>query len=439
MSYVQAIDLCLEAKIGQQGLSSTALDVALVRSEHALDFLRDAYRDGSLPLLRLPERTDDLATIRRFAAFLRDGASDVVFLGTGGSSLGGQALAQVAGWNVPGLGAFLGGPRVHFLDNLDPVTMDLVLQRLPLATTRFAATSKSGGTGETLMQTIAVLDSLKRAGLGDKINKLMIGISEPAVPGRKNGLRTLLEAHGVEIMAHDPGVGGRYSGLSNVGLLPAAVMGLDIGAIRKGAADVLTPVIAGASAADVPPALGAALSIALAEGKGKTQTVLMAYGDRFERLTAWYLQLWAESIGKNGKGTTPMRALGPVDQHSQLQLFLDGPQDKLFTVLTVAAKGLGPRMDAELAALGEQADFAGKTIGDLVAAQGRATADTFARNGRPVRTLKVEKIDEATIGALMMHFFLETIIGSKMVGVDPFDQPAVEEGKILAKSYMAQG
>jgi glucose-6-phosphate isomerase len=162
----------------------------------------------------------------------------------------------------------------------------------------------------------------------------------------------------------------------------------------------------------------------------------MAYADRLERFTHWYVQLWGESLGKNGKGTTPVAALGPVDQHSQVQLFLGGPRDKLFTVVTVDAAGLGPRMDGELAKLVGEPDFAGKTIGDLVAAEGRATAETLVKNGCPVRTIHLSQLDEESLGELLMHFMLETIIAAHLLGLDAFDQPAVEEGKVLAKKYL---
>ena len=122
------------------------------------------------------------------------------------------------------------------------------------------------------------------------------------------------------VLDHDPGIGGRFSVLSNVGLLPAAVLDLDIAAVREGAGLALAPVLAKKKAGEVPAAIGAALAVALAETKGKSISVLMAYADRLERFTRWYVQLWAESLGKNGKGTTPVAALGPVDQHSQVQL-----------------------------------------------------------------------------------------------------------------------
>jgi glucose-6-phosphate isomerase len=384
----------------------------------------------------LPQRRDDIGDILAAADQVAAGASDVVVLGTGGSSLGGQTLAQLAYNAVPGIGALRAGVRLHFIDNLDPETFAALLAHLPLATTRFVAISKSGGTGETLMQTIAALDAVKKAGLDARIPELFFGISEPARPGKRNGLRDLLTAHKVSLLDHDPNVGGRFSVLTNVALLPAALLGLDVAAIRAGAAAALAPVLAGKPPAEIPACLGAALAVALAQTKGKPISVLMAYTDRLERFTRWYVQLWAESVGKDGKGTTPVGALGPVDQHSQLQLFIAGPRDKLFTIITTGSAGRGPRMDGALAALAGEPGFAGKSIGDLIAAQGRATAETLAKNGCPVRTIAIDRLDEASLGELLMQFMLETIIAAHLLGVDPFDQPAVEEGKVLAKKYL---
>src|SRR5262245_49107491 len=347
MPFQQNIDRARAETIGAYGVPRAALDAALARTEAALQWVRDAHQSGSLPLLRFPARTDDLDAITQAAARLRAGATDVVVLGVGGSSLGGQTIAQLADVGVRGIEAFRPGPRLHFMDNLDPLTFGTLLARLPLATTRFIAISKSGGTGETLMQTAAALSAVKAAGLAARIGEIFVGVSEAVKGGKANGLRDLLGS-AVTILEHDPGVGGRYSALTNVGLLPAAVIGLDIKAIRAGAAMALAPVLARRPAAAVPSAVGAALNIAAAEA-GKTITVLMPYSDRLERLSRWYVQLWAESLGKDGKGTTPIGATGPVDQHSQLQLFIAGPRDKLFTVVTVGAAHKGPRIDAELA------------------------------------------------------------------------------------------
>jgi glucose-6-phosphate isomerase len=435
MAVIQSIELARERRIGKHGISDAALESALKRADEALDWLRARHADKKLRLLHLPAETADIAATEAAAKMLRNGASDIVFLGTGGSSLGGQTLAQLADYAVPGLGALREGPRVHFMDNLDPLTFGAFLKKLPLVTTRFVAVSKSGGTGETLMQTAAALQAVKAAGLEARIPELFFGLSEPAKSGRRNGLRELLA--GVPFLEHDTGVGGRFSVLSNVGLLPAAVLGIDIRAIRKGAAKAIAPVLAGKSAADVSFAVGAALGVSLDHDKAKAISVMMAYADRLEKFTKWYVQLWGESLGKNGRGTTPVAALGPVDQHSQLQLYIAGPRDKLFTVITTSVAGLGPAIDAALATRAGEADFAGKTIGDLVAAQGRATAETLAKNGCPVRTIHVEALDAESLGELLMHFMLETIVAAQLFGVDAFDQPAVEEGKVLAKKYLA--
>jgi len=438
MPIVQSIDSALEKKVGKQGVSDEALIDALARAQGALEDLRARHSDDSLPLLRLPETHDDLVTIRDTGRRLAENATDIVILGTGGSSLGGQTLAQLAHNNVPGVGHWREPPHLHFIDNLDPDTFATLLERLPHQTTRFVAISKSGGTAETLMQTIAALSAVRAEGLEQRIPDIFLGLTEPAKSGRRNGLRDLLGKYRVPTIDHHTGVGGRYSALTNVGLLPAAMLDLDIKAVREGAGLALEPVLTKKKAAEVPAAVGAALSVALAE-KGKNISVLMAYCDRLERFTHWYVQLWAESLGKNGKGTTPLAAVGPVDQHSQVQLFIGGPRDKFFTVITVGAKGLGPRIDGELAKLAGEPEFAGKTIGDLVAAEGRATTETLAKSGCPVRTIHIERLDEESLGELMMHFMLETIIAAHLLGIDAFDQPAVEEGKMLAKKYLIGG
>lgn len=416
------------------GIARPAFEKNLQRLEPMLADLRQAYEKNSLPLLRLPERTADLRAIEALAAKLRDSA-DVVFLGTGGSSLGGQTLAQLGGYNVPGVGDLRRMPKLHFLDNLDPLSLEELLSELPLETARFVAISKSGGTGETLVQTIAVISALRKAKLD--VAKHLFGISEPAKSGGRNGLRALLENFSCEMLDHETEIGGRFIALTNAGLLPALLADVDIRALRTGAREILAPILRGAAAIDVAPAAGAALSVTAGEA-GLPISVLLAYGDRFERLTRWWMQLWGESLGKDGKASTPLAALGPVDQHSQLQLWLAGPKDKLFTVLSSPAARQGPKLDAELAALAGEPVFGGRTVGDLVAAQSRATADTLAKHACPLRTIEVKQLDAFALGALMMHFMLETILAASLLGVNPYDQPAVEEGKILAKKYLAE-
>jgi glucose-6-phosphate isomerase len=223
-----------------------------------------------------------------------------------------------------------------------------------------------------------------------------------------------------------------------VGLLPALLMGLDVKRLRAGAKAVLDEVLGAKSPDEAPAAVGAALHYALSEDDRLATTVLWPYADDLAVFGGWWRQLWAESLGKDGKGSTPVSVLGPVDQHSQLQMFRDGPNTALFTLVTVDTRGKGPAAPrARANALGLKY-LAGKRLGDLVDAEARATAQTLHKNGRPVRHIHLPKVDEFHVGALMMHFMLETIIMGRLMAVDPFDQPGVEEGKILAREYLAK-
>src|SRR5215467_4087583 len=178
MGVLQSIDSASEENVGPHGVKADALKAALTRAEGALEWLRARHADRGLPLLRLPEARGDLEAIAKAARQLADRATDIVILGTGGSSLGGQTLAQLAGFAVPGVGAFRPPPQLHFIDNLDPDSFETLLARLPHATTRFVAISKSGGTAETLMQTIAALSAVQKEGLGTRIPDFFLGISE---------------------------------------------------------------------------------------------------------------------------------------------------------------------------------------------------------------------------------------------------------------------
>jgi glucose-6-phosphate isomerase len=391
--------------------------------------------------LRIPEETSDIADAEAALARLSEGANTLIFFGTGGSSLGGQTLAQIAGWKIPGVATEgqKSRPRTRFYDNLDGETLTGVLNTLDLAETRFIVTSKSGGTAETLAQAIATISAVKAAGLEAQIPKLFLGITEPEKPGKANGLRTLFAKFGIPMLEHHTGIGGRFSCLTNVGLMPAIARGLDARAIRAGAKSVVDALLAANEPEKFAPAAGAAMSVALSKEKGINTLVMMPYADRLGRLAAWFVQLWAESLGKGGEGTTPIGALGPLDQHSQLQLFMDGPREHYLTIIRVASKGLGPKVDADLAKLAGADMLGGHTIGDIVDAQAHALPEALGRAGRPVRTIDLAKLDEKALGALLMHFMIETILAGRLLGLDPFDQPAVELAKILTKERLAKG
>ncbi|CFW98874.1 Glucose-6-phosphate isomerase [Candidatus Filomicrobium marinum] len=436
-----SIDGCMETVIGRHGLSEHLLSRYLKRAEPELAKLRDHYKTGRLPLLNIPEETADLDEAHAALARLSEGARLIVFFGTGGSGLGGQTLAQLAGWNIPGGAApdQRKRPRTRFYDNLDGATLSGALDILDLETTRFVVTSKSGSTTETLAQAIAALSAVKAAGLEARIPELFLGITEEDKPGKSNGLRSLFAAHGIPMLAHHDGIGGRYSCLTNVGLMPAMARGLDAFAVRQGAADVVQKMLDARRPADFAPAVSAAAAVALNKEKGVRLSVIMPYADRLGRLADWYVQLWAESLGKNGQGTCPIAAVGPLDQHSQLQFFMDGPPELWVTVVRVATVGNGPVVDAEMARQAGADYMAGRHVGDIVAAQAAALPEALAQAGRPVRTIDVDRLDERAIGGILMHFMLETILAGRIMGIDPFDQPAVELAKILTRKRLDAG
>ena len=439
-TFTQDIDGCLEAAIGEHGLSRAVFAAWLNRVWPHVQALQDDYRDHRLPVLRIAEETTDIAEAEAALARLSKGARTLIFFGTGGSSLGGQTLAQLAGWNIPGAAGERqkARPRTRFYDNLDGETLKGVLETLDLATTRFIVTSKSGGTAETLAQALATIGAVKDAGLEAQIPALFLGVTEPEMPGRANSLRALFTKLLIPMLPHHTGIGGRFSCLTNVGLLPAIARGLDVRGVRTGAKTVVDALLAARAPDGFAPAVGAATAIALAKEKGVGTLVMMPYADKLGRFAAWFVQLWAESLGKCGEGTTPIGALGPIDQHSQLQLYMDGPRQHYLTVVRVASAGTGPRIDLELARLAGVDALGGHTVGDIVAAEAHAVPEALQRAGRPVRAIDLASLDEKAIGALLMHFMIETILAGRLLGVDPFDQPAVELAKILTKERLAK-
>jgi glucose-6-phosphate isomerase len=415
MLYRQEIESCFTVAPGDQGLAQAEFAALGDQGREAVAKLRRALADGSLPLLRLPARRDDFNAFAPVAHRFATQFERVVVLGTGGSSLGGIALTALA----PAAKVTL-----HFEDNLDAGTLGRLAES-DLSRTAILAISKSGSTAETMAQILTLMAAPKVRPANQ-----FVFVTEPG----DNVLRRLAARHGIEVLDHDPKVGGRFSVLSIVGLLPASIAGLSADKVRRGAALVLDQTLNDPLS---PAVQGAALQVALQRHRGIQVSVLMPYDSRLDAFGRWYAQLWAESLGKQGHGTVPVRALGPVDQHSQLQLYLDGPRDKLVTFVMVEHMGAGPIIDT--AAAGNDPELAylnRRRIGDLVAAQARATAETLINHGRPVRNILLPRLDEETMGALLMHFMLETIIAAHLLGVDPFDQPAVEESKHLTRQYL---
>ncbi len=435
--YEQDLFHCRAENVGTAGYRKFAAAQALKHVGKALAKLRRQAADKSLPLLEVPFWREDLKACRKAASLLMDGARNIVIFGTGGSSLGAQALAQSAYLISTCPGSHPGRPRFLFFDNLETPWMENALDGLDPATTRYLVISKSGSTPEVLFQLVHTLEKLKDAGLQEQIHKHVVILTEPGSPA-DNPLRALAARHRLMVIDHPPGVGGRYSVLTAVGSLPAMLFGMDPVRMRAGAASVLEPVLNGAPADDLPPAAGAAAYLALLRSRPLNAMIMMPYSSRLRLVAAWFQQLWAESLGKGGYGTQPVTAVGPVDQHSQLQLYLDGPNDKLFTILMLETASRGFRMPRAYADLPKMEYLAGRTIGDMTDCQQRATAETLAKRGRAVRIMKIPKVDEYALGALFMHFMLETILVGYAEGINPFDQPAVELSKNLTRQYLGE-
>jgi glucose-6-phosphate isomerase len=412
-------------------LPKASLDKELARTTPVLDRLRKWRDDGTLPLLKLPARRDDLDALKphveRFSKF-----EHVVVMGSGGSSMSGKTLVALKDL---GYGPAKGRPKLHFMDNVDPATFAEMTSRLPLDKTGFIPISKSGGTPETLMATFTAIAAIEGKLGKAAVATNMIAITEPT----DNPLRKLMTKYGATILDHDPKIGGRYTAFSLVGALPGMIAGVDCAALREGAASVLDPVLAATETKDLAPAIGAALSVGLSRERGINITVLMPYVDRLEGFAFWYRQIWAESLGKNGTGTTPIRAMGTIDQHSQVQLYLGGPIDKLFTLIIADTDGQGTKLTPEMLGGDKALDYlSGQSMGDLLKAEADAVAATLAKKGRPVRIIRIPTVDEKVMGALMMHYMLETMFAAELWGIDAFDQPEVEASKVLTRQYLSQ-
>ena len=423
--FQQQTDLAFPTKLAKRAEGEAAYAANLTALGSAMGDLRSPSDPELASVLSVVNETGDLARLEAIAADWRGKFDDVVILGTGGSSLGGRALTTLASHRK--------GLRVNFLDNLDPHTLDQWLATTNLAKTAVVVISKSGGTPETLVLTLSIAAALRKRSQNHIANQFLV-ICQPG----ENPLRSWAQSESISVIDHDPNLGGRFSVLSVVGMLPALMAGLDARAARQGAAEVLAQARSASNAENSAPAVGAALSVALMRACDLPIIVMMPYADRLAPFALWHRQLWAESLGKQGLGSTPLHALGPVDQHSQLQLYLDGPADKFFTLMMVAADGAGPKVPEATAAKMGAAYLAGVTVGDLVAAQQDATAKTLAANARPVRVFELPTIDERAMGGLFMHFMLETILAARLLGVNPFGQPAVEHGKEIARDSLAR-
>lgn len=420
----------------------------------ALDDLADRFHDvhadverrrsaGQLEFYNLPYETEVVEHIRTFAEGLGQAFHTVVVLGIGGSALGTIALQNALlrpRWNELTDDERDYFPRLYVLDNVDPATIGPLLERLDPRGTLFNVVSKSGATAETMAQYMVVREHL-RAALDDGYRGHLLFTTDP----EKGVLRRIAEQESIATLPVPPGVGGRFSVLSAVSLLPAALAGVDIDALLAGAADMdercRTDVLL-----DNPAAVFAALQYLADTRRGAPVHVMMAYGDRLFGMADWFRQMWAESLGKQvdrggqevNRGPTPVKALGATDQHSQVQLYIEGPFDKTITFLSARDAGPDlaiPRIHEDVE---ELAYLGGRTMGELLDAERQATSAALASRGRMNMTIELPRVDANGIGQLFMMLQIATIYAGALYDVDPLDQPGVELGKQLTYAIMGR-
>ena len=425
MYYKQDTTNCFADKIGKMGIANQVFDGAMNRLSTAQQLLKSDIEQG-VPYLTLPSRRDDIDELQSVVEQYRQ-FDDVVIFGTGGSSLGAEALQQIS--TITNSGTKF--PKLHIITNIDPYTYKHRFRKMDFEKTGFIVISKSGGTLETIMQFLTIVPEIRKVIGEDRLKDVITIITQDG----DNPLRKLAQQHNLPVLEHDKDLGGRYSVFSLVGILPALLVGLSAVEFRQGAEFVLQQAI-DKPIADSLPAIGASIQVGLMEQDNISASVLLAYSDRLGSLARWYRQLWAESLGKDGYGTSPIYGMGPVDQHSQLQLWLDGPKDKFFTLIhTEKDVKTDPIEDTYLDAM-DMEYIRGRSLADLMESSCFATYQTLADNGRPTRMLSLDGVSVSSMGAVMMHYILETVFSAHLLGVNPFDQPAVEQGKVLIRQRL---
>lgn len=421
---------CLEESIGAAGLTRDEIAAACRRADDGRRRLREAVDSGRLGFDAVLDDKGAIEACRREGRRLARLADTLVVDGIGGSALGALALET----------AFRPRRRLAVLDNVDPEGVAAKLAGLDPERTAVDVITKSGSTAETMANLLVVLDWMERR-LGPGHVRRWSATTDP----KRGDLRTLAERLGIPILAVPENVGGRFSVLTPVGLVPAAFLGIDVGELMQGARD-MRALCWKQPAASNPGVLGAALLHALATTRGRVIQVLMPYADALVHVADWYRQLWAESLGKRldraGRvvetGQTPVVSMGATDQHSQVQLYMEGPHDKVVSFLEVERfrKDVKiPKRHDDLASLGY---LGGRTLGELIAAERRGTEIALTAAGRPNFTWRLPQISPHVIGQLIYLFEFQTALSGELYGIDAFDQPGVEAGKVATYALMGR-
>ena len=376
---------------------------------------------ADLPLRSCDDVLEAAGWLRSFEA--------VVQVGIGGSALGNLMLHQAL---LGDYGNEKGPLRFYLADNPDPRKVADLWDRVKDLRFALVGVSKSGSTAETTSQFLWFRDQMERRSGGAVEDRILL-VTDP----QEGVFRAFVDQTGCRNLPLPSDVGGRYSVLSPSGLLSAAALGIDVKALLQGAREMREFLWENPDRS-VNPALRLAVLHRYHERQGRPMAVLFPYASRLERFAEWYAQLWAESLGKGGQGTTPVRALGAIDQHSQVQLYVDGPDDKFFTFLQVAQDEevrLPEVRDPSLKGL----DYlSGRGLGEMLALEAQATAATLASRGRPLVWIDLDRLDTRTLGQLVFFYEVLTAITGRMMDLDPFDQPGVEQGKRYTYGLMGR-
>lgn len=429
---------------GEHGLPRARLTDLAQRFPDILNEMRARRREGEYGFLSLGEQEDTVAAIRRFAEGVGQAYDHVLVLGIGGSALGTKALVNALrppAWNELDDEAREYFPRITILENVDPGTIAAALRRIDPRRVFVNVISKSGGTAETLAQYLVVRAWLDEALGPDAAARHLVFTTDPS----KGPLREIALRDGIAALEVPPAVGGRFSVLTPVGLLPAALVGIDIAGLVAGAQRAVERAERDALLQN-PAALMAALHWAADAWLGAHVHVLMPYSDRLREFAAWYAQLWAESLGKRvdrrgaviHAGPTPVAATGATDQHSQVQLYMEGPFDKVVTFVRIEHATEEITIPGRAGLPEELAYLAGHTMGELLLAEQEATSAALARMGRMNVTLSIPSLTAETVGELLMFYQIATGFAGVWYGVNPFDQPGVELGKRLTFAAMGR-
>jgi glucose-6-phosphate isomerase len=422
--------------IGNRGIAQKDINAIMPLCKAAHETMASNRAGGRIKFQDLPDGKAMLDAVKALAAKLKGKFKNIVHLGIGGSSLGPKAMFSAI---KPPYYNLSGDPRIFFWDNVDPELMSVTLDNIKLEETLFIVVSKSGGTAETASQFMFVYDGLKKR-LGDKYKNHLAIITDP-----KNGiLRKIADSEGIANLSVPPEVGGRFSTLTPVGLLPSALLGIDIDAFMKGAAKMRDATIT----PDVflnPAYLYAAIHF-LASVKGANMSVLMPYSNALFDLSDWYCQLWAESSGKKtslkGKtvfaGQTPIKALGATDQHSQCQLYMEGPFDKVVNIIDVKKYRKEITIPDVFGDTAEMGYLCGKTVNRLIQSEAKGTWGALIENQRMATRITLDTINEETLGAMFMFFMTATSFFCYLLDVNPYNQPGVELGKVITFDLMGR-